>query len=149
MNGTTTYLRRNYDETMAMLIEARNYAAYHFTVDQQRLEPWLRLQACCESMRVTSRLTQVLAWLLIQRAVQAGELTRDQLPAEQFTLSGVSVCADTSGPDNFALPKGLRSLLERSHSLYARVSRLNRLTHHATQADCDWQADGDRRADGD
>ncbi|WP_264656861.1 DUF1465 family protein [Azospirillum canadense] len=122
---TPTFFNGTYDETMALLIEARNYIAYHDTVNHRTLPPHVRLQISYESMRVTSRLTQVMAWLLAQKAVHAGEITREQAASEDFALSGGDVCTDPSGPDNEALPEGLRSLLERSHRLYMRVSRLD------------------------
>ena len=94
----------------------------------RRLFPFLwpyRLQISYESMRVTSRLTQVMAWLLAQKAVHAGEMSREQAASDDFALSGGEICTDPSGPDNEALPEGLRSLLERSHRLYMRVARLD------------------------
>jgi len=121
----TAFFHRTYDETMALLIEARNYVAYHEAFDQRSLTPNVRLQMSYESLRVTSRLTQVMAWLLAQKAVHAGELTYQQLASEQYALSGGHICFDPSGPDNLELPNGLRSLLDRSHRLYLRVSRLD------------------------
>ena len=122
-----TFFNGTYDETMALLIEARNYIAYHDAMEHRTLPPHVRLQISYESMRVTSRLTQVMAWLLAQKDVHAGEITREQAASDDFALSGGDVCTDPSGPDNEALPVGLRSLLERSHKLYMRVSRLDEM----------------------
>lgn len=125
MGGPTAFFNRTYDECMTLLIETRNYVAFHEAADQRSLPPSLRLQVSYESMRVTSRLTQVMAWLLAQKAVHAGEMTAKQAASEDYALSGGHICTDPSGPDNEALPAGLRSLLERSHSLYCRVERLD------------------------
>ena len=124
MNGPTRFFDRAYDETMALLLEARNYVAYQEAVDQRGLPPGTRLQISYESMRVTSRLTQVMAWMLAQKAVHAGEMTQAQAVGDDFAISGGRICSDPSGPDNPELPGGLRSLLERSHSLYMRITRL-------------------------
>jgi len=110
---------------MALLIEARNYIAYHEAIDQRMLRPQVRLQVSYESLRVTSRLTQVMAWLLAQKAVHAGELIPEQVLTEEYALSGGDICRDPSGPDNEELPAGLRQLLERSYHLYMRVVRLD------------------------
>lgn len=125
MPEATAFFNRTYDETMTLLIETRNYIAYHEALDQRKLSPHARLQVSYESMRVTSRLTQVMAWLLAQKAVHAGELTPEQVATEEYALSGGHVCSDASGPDNEDLPNGLRSLLDRSHRLYTRVARLD------------------------
>ena len=66
VSGPTAFFNRTYDETMALLIEARNYIAYNEQSDQRGLAPQVRLQVSYESLRVTSRLTQVMAWLLAQ-----------------------------------------------------------------------------------
>jgi regulator of CtrA degradation len=133
VTASTAYFHRTYDETMALLIETRNYIAFHEAGDQRALAPHARLQASYESMRVTSRLTQVMAWLLAQKAVYAGELTPEQGASDEFALSGGEVCSDPSGPDNESLPRGLRSLLDRSHRLYTRVSRLDEMVRDGIQ----------------
>lgn len=125
MDGSAAFFNRTYDETMALLVEARNYVAYHEAVGQRNLPPEIRLQVSYETLRVTSRLTQVMAWLLAQKAVHAGELTMAQLASEEYALSGGEICSDPSGPENGSLPSGLRSLLERSHKLYIRIVRLD------------------------
>ncbi|MBK1839892.1 DUF1465 family protein [Azospirillum sp. YIM B02556] len=136
MTSHTFFFNGPYDETMALLIEARNYIAYHDAAEHRKLPPQVRLQISYESMRVTSRLTQVMAWLLAQKAVHAGEMTKEQAASEDYALSGGEICSDPSGPDNEELPSGLRSLLERSHSLYMRVHRLD----HMVRADVEREA---------
>ena len=135
MITSATFFNGTYDETMALLIEARNYIAYHESGDHRHLPPHVRLQIAYESMRVTSRLTQVMAWLLAQKAVHAGEITQEQAASEEFALSGGEICSDGSGPENEDLPSGLRSLLERSHRLYMRVARLDeQFREHVAEA---------------
>ncbi len=119
-----SYLVGTYDETMALLIEAMNYAAYRSRDDQRLLPPDVQLQATLESLRVTSRLTQIMAWLLMQRAVQAGEITSQQAARPEFAIYVVPACWDSDGPEDESLPMGLRSLLDRSHRLYHRALRL-------------------------
>lgn len=118
------YVERTFDEAMILLVEARNYLAHREAIDGAGLCPDARLLACCESMRVTSRLTQVMAWLLAQKAVQAGEITEREAVSDRFALSADGICLDAAGQGNMDLPAGLRSLLDRSHRLYVRVSRL-------------------------
>jgi regulator of CtrA degradation len=131
VSGPSPFIDKAYDETMSLLVEARNYVAFQEGVDQRSLAPGQRLQVSYESMRVTSRLTQVMAWMLAQKAVYAGEMTQARAVGEEFALSGGEICSDPSGPDNAELPTGLRSLLERSHSLYMRVSRLEDMVRQA------------------
>jgi len=130
----TAFFNRAYDETMSLLVEARNYIAYQEATDQKSLPPQVRLQVSYESMRVTSRLTQVMAWMLAQKAVHAGEMSVEKACGEEFALSGGAICSDPSGPENDQLPQGLRSLLHRSHSLYMRISRLEQMMREKLEA---------------
>lgn len=122
--SSPTYFRRTYDETMNLMVEARNYMAYVERRERVRAGAMTGLRMSCEAMRVTSRLTQVMAWLMMQRAVHEGEIEATQAFAEENRLSGGEVCWDDSFSGDDSLPNGLRSLLERSFSLYQRIARL-------------------------
>lgn len=141
MVSHTFFFNGPYDDTMALLVEARNYIAYHDAAEHRKLSPQVRLQISYESMRVTSRLTQVMAWLLAQKAVHAGEISKAKGVSVDFALSGGEVCTDGSGPENEELPAGLRSLLERSHRLYQRVERLEQMVRDEVERSGDEAAD--------
>lgn len=123
--------KRSYDETLDLMIEARNYMAHRAPHDRRELACIDRLKVSCEAFRVTSRLTQVMAWLMAQRAVEEGELTMEEA-CEQFGLSGHDVCLDESHRDDQTLPRGLRSLLDRSRQLYVRIARLDEMVRRRT-----------------
>ena len=76
---------------------------------------------------MTARLTQIMAWLLVQRAVHAGELSRTDALSQHETLAGVRVCMEGSDEDWRGLPRRLVALLDKSHRLYVRVARLDEL----------------------
>lgn len=121
------FFDRAYGETLDLMVEARNYLTVVEPVERRRraMEPSLRMS--CEAMRVTTRLTQVMAWLMLQRAVESGEMTAAEASDERHRLSAAAVCLDTAANDDAELPPGLRSLMARSHRLYLRVSRLEGL----------------------
>lgn len=122
--SSPTYFRRTYDETMDLMVEARNYMAYVERGERLRAGASTGLRMSCEAMRVTSRLTQVMAWLMLQRAVHDGEIGPDDALTEENRLAGGEVCWDDTFSSDVELPKGLRSLLDRSFQLYQRISRL-------------------------
>lgn len=121
----TAFFGRTYGEAMILLVEARNYLAYLEPADRAKLEPIDRLRLCCETMRLTARLTQIMAWLLAQRAVHAGEMTCDEALADPQTLADLDVCMRDSDFDTAVLPPRLVRLLDRSQHLYVRVARLD------------------------
>lgn len=120
----TAFFGKTYGEAMDLLVEARDYLAHREPIDRQTLAPLQRLRFCCETMRLTARLTQIMAWLLAQRAVFAGEISQEAALADHGALADVAICMAEEAP---AMPQRLASLLDRSRRLYVRVSRLDEL----------------------
>jgi len=127
MQAEMAVFTRTYDETLDLIVEARNYMVYSRPPGRRSRISNDNLRFSCEALRVTSRLTQVMAWLMLQRAVQDGEISAQEACDEKNRLSGQSVCLDESGLEDSEIPAGLRSLLNRSLSLYKRISRLEEM----------------------
>jgi regulator of CtrA degradation len=125
--AATAFFDRTYQEAFALLREARDYLAYCHERDVKALEPFDRLRFSCESTRLTARLTDIMAWLFVQKAVAAGEISIQEAAEEPHRLLRRPVCLDEGGVGEEGLPRGLRSLLERSHKLYLRIARLDEL----------------------
>jgi regulator of CtrA degradation len=123
-----TMFTRTFDEALDLIIEARNYMAHVSPRERRHASTTGTLYYSCEAFRLTSRLTQVMAWLMMQRAVQEGEVTQDEALCESNRLSGHDICLDAASIEDPRLPAALRSLLARSLSLYLRVSRLEEMT---------------------
>jgi regulator of CtrA degradation len=78
-----------------------------------------------ETLRLTSRLTQVMAWLMAQRALQDGEIGEDEFVEDKYRLEGHEICLKRAFEDLEDLPEGLNDLMSRSYDLYSRVMRLD------------------------
>jgi regulator of CtrA degradation len=120
------FFDRTYAEALALTRAARDYIAEQAPSDKAALDPDTRLVASCEEMRVTARLTQVMAWLMTQRAVHDGELTRAEAAAEANRLSARETCLGEPALPAHALPDRLAELLQQSRDLYCRIERLDR-----------------------
>jgi len=127
----TEFFSRTFDETLALLVEARNYVDGGGRADSADLPLGDRLRFALESMRVTSRLSQVMAWLLTQKAVHAGEIPRTETAKSEHRLSGRSICLDDRAELSAGLPPRLCELLDQSHRLYVRVARLDEMVRRA------------------
>jgi regulator of CtrA degradation len=130
--AATAFFSGTYDEAIDMLVQTRDYLTAAGEKDSALLSHDLQKAYAFESLRLTSRLTRVMAWLLAQRAVHKGQMTIDEALDEGFCLRNVAVCLE-KGADNDGLPQGLRKLLDRSHSLYVRVSRLDDMVRRDRQ----------------
>ena len=110
-----------YVEAMVLADEARSYFDVQAEADRGTLEPLARVGFACESLRVTTRLMHIIAWLLTQRAVEAGELTVGHARTPERRLGD----AVESDPLLLAkLPDNAVALVQASQELYARVKRL-------------------------
>lgn len=127
--GTATpkLLNRVFEETMTLLIDARDYVARHEPVEAAQLALTARLLVSRETMRITSRLTQIMAWLLVQKAVFAGEMSRAEAAGPAHRLAGHKLCLDAESGRFDGVPPRLSTLLERSYNLYVRIARLDAL----------------------
>ncbi|MDX2027772.1 MAG: DUF1465 family protein [Alphaproteobacteria bacterium] len=125
MPKATTLLDRTFEEGIALTLETRNYIAYHEQADRREYDLARCLQVGYQHTRISARLIQVMTWLLAMKALLAGEISPEQFAAPQYALVVSDECNSASGPELTELPAGLRSLLERSHSLYARIQRLD------------------------
>ncbi len=122
------FINKLYHESYALLVEARNYFAYNKTLKttEQAHKAEDRMFLNYQAMRFTSRMTQALAWLMAQRAVQHGEISKKDACNGSFSLGGEKICVDPDGHDDHRLPHAMQILLNRSHSLYHRVLRLDK-----------------------
>ncbi|MGO8918925.1 MAG: DUF1465 family protein [Stellaceae bacterium] len=123
----TAFFGKTYGEAMGLVVEARDYFAHREPIDRQTLLPLDRLRFCRETMRLTARLTQVMAWLLAQRAVFAGEISQRDALADHDALAELGVCMDGEETAASVMPQRLAALLDRSRRLYVRVARLDEL----------------------
>jgi regulator of CtrA degradation len=82
-----------------------------------------------ESMRLTTRLMQIASWLLLQRAVNEGELSRAEAASEKRRIR-LSQQEIVSRNDVLAsLPPRLRDLIGISLRLQARIVHLDLLIY--------------------
>lgn len=124
----TTFFGRTYDEALQLVTEARDYFVNNVGTERGSAANIAhRLTYDCETLRLTTRLTQVMAWLFMQRAVHEGEISFEDLVQEDYRLGGRDVCLDNDPEALEALPPHLRSLMERSFKLYQRVARLDEM----------------------
>lgn len=122
--GNLVFLSRTYDEALDLVVEARDYVAYRERQDRRGMPADGRLQASCETMRMTARLTRVMSWLMMQKAVFHGEVSAAEAHDPDDRLAAYSTCLRRGHEECDDLPPHLIVLLERSYQLYLRVMRL-------------------------
>ena len=111
-----------YTEAMLLADEARHYFDEAGRDERAMLEPFARVGFACESLKVTTRIMHIVAWLLTQRAVETGEIKSADGRRPERRLGH----ANDSDPGVLEqLPETAKRLINASADLYARVKRLD------------------------
>ena len=111
-----------YVEAMLLADEARAYFDSFGHSDRDTLDPIQRVTFSCESLKVTTRLMHVIAWLLTQRGIAAGDMRRGEQISPSLRLGDAN---ESNEAVLAALPTDARALVEASTILYLRVKRLD------------------------
>lgn len=111
-----------YTEAMLLADEARSYFDDAGRDERSTLEPFARVGFACESLKVTTRIMHIVAWLLTQRAIESGEIPSREGHRPERRL-GHAQDSDPVVIDT--LPPSAQKLINSSIDLYARVKRLD------------------------
>ena len=111
-----------YTEAMLLADEARSYFDDAGRDERATLEPFARVGFACESLKVTTRIMHIVAWLLTQRAIESGEIPmlEGRRPERRLGHAAESDPAVVS-----QLPESAQRLISSSSDLYARVKRID------------------------
>jgi regulator of CtrA degradation len=122
---SSALFERTFDEGMSLVEECARYLDGRGRTESRALARKSALVYAGESMRVTTRLMQAASWLLIQRAVQEGDMSAEDAASERYRLGAREICMGKREEGVDALPGKLLELLDRSESLYRRIARLD------------------------
>jgi regulator of CtrA degradation len=114
-----------YEVGMGLVEEAAEYLDGAGRAEAKGLTRLGATLYAAESMRLTTRLMQVASWLLLQRAANSGEMTRDQVATEKTKVRLDTASAQDDTPGWSDLPDGFRQLVIRSLRLQALVRRMD------------------------
>lgn len=118
----TAFFGKTYDDALSLLVEVRDYLESNESAKTNQLPPATRLGLTCLTMRLTAQLTDIMAWLLVQKAVQAGEITSEEShDSHNHLRRWLNVNPESR---DLPIPTRLQSLIERSQILFERVERL-------------------------
>ena len=124
--ASSTQFKALYTEGMALVEETATYLDGNGRAAAKVLPRMASVLYAAESMRLTTRLMQMASWLLLQRAVNNGEMTRDQVLTEKRKVRLDAFNVDRNAPGWLDLPESFRDLIERSLRLQNRVALLDR-----------------------
>lgn len=113
------------DEGMGMVSEAAAYLDGPGRQTSRSLPRNVALAYAGESMRLTTMLMQIAAWLLANKAVFEGEMPELELQMDKYRIGAQEIALGDPLEASEELPAELLDLMARARQLYERVQRLD------------------------
>ena len=112
---------------MALVEETAAYLDGDGREEAKRLPRAAALGYASESMRLTTRLMQIASWLLLQRAVNEGEMTQEEASSDKRRTRIAWQSLPHPNATLELLPEMLQTLVANSLRLQDRIVRLDRM----------------------
>lgn len=113
-------------EGMSLVEDTASYLDTDGREESKNLSRSGSLTYATESMRLTTRLMQLASWLLLQRAVNEGEMSKDQAKQEKNKVRIDTIRSTGDGEGWDELPEQLKALVEKSINLQRRIAHLDK-----------------------
>lgn len=114
-----------YAEGMGLVEETATYLEGDGRRDAKQLGRVAATLYAAESMRLTTRLMQLASWLLLQRALNSGEMTMEQVKSEKGKIRLDTTSANKDVASWNEMPDKFGDLVRRSLRLQARIRRMD------------------------
>ena len=109
-----------------LLHATHDYIKWQAPLDIQDMNDKKVFKVSSEAMRITVRMTQIIGWLLLQKAVLTEEISRKDILSENYRVLRGKACIESASETDLDIPLRLRELLKESRSLYLRILRLDK-----------------------
>ena len=116
-----------FKEGMGLVEETANYLDGPGRQDARVLDRTGAIAYATESMRLTTRLMQLASWLLLQRAVSAGEISIEDATREKHRINLTEIGAGHVLMGYEQIPSSLKDLVTRSLRLHERIQKLDQM----------------------
>mgnify|MGYP001812831596 CR=1 FL=1 len=114
-----------YAEGMGLVEETASYLEGEGRRDAKQLGRVAATLYAAESMRLTTRLMQLASWLLLQRALNSGEMSIDQVKSEKGKIRLDTTSANKDVATWNQMPATFCDLVRRSLRLQARIRTMD------------------------
>ena len=123
--AASAFFAKTYGEALDLAERARDYMAGPVRAERDRLDAEATMRVTAESFRLSARITQMMAWMFVQRAVERGEMSAEQAGSDAYRLDARKICMTRDQRTIDRLPPTLKDLMTCSERLYVRVARLD------------------------
>ncbi len=127
MLDSASFIEARLDGAHSLLHSTHEYIKWQAPLDVEELDSEVVYKISAEALRVTVRMTQIIAWLMLQKAVLEGELTQKEFLSEEYRVLQGLQCTEKGAEEDDDVPPRLRDLLKESRELYTRILRLDKI----------------------
>lgn len=113
-----------FEDTFELLLAAHEYFEHTGREDQDARDSIFRTLYAGEMSRITMRLSSIMAWLMVRKAVFLGKMTLQEA-VHGYSLHAKELCLSDNSAAREHLPAYMNFLLDESRLLYERVTRLD------------------------
>jgi regulator of CtrA degradation len=124
----TAFIEDSYQDTLSLMTELRDYLSDVQATPDTEKDSDKRARIVREISSMTRRLTEAMAWLLLQKAAAAGEISGDEARLRADGLLAPVDADRAATPGGPVLPIEVRGYIDRSRRLYDQVIRLREMT---------------------
>jgi|GEM_PF-4302251 len=118
------FLHKSYDESVALLVQARDYFATQVQAEKSNFSLEQKLAYTFALSTITTQLTSVMGWLMFCKAIERGEVAQDQIKDEDLTMPEFNCAMDEDHSLFGMLNSTTVEIIEKTASLYNRVKRM-------------------------
>ncbi len=119
-----------FQEGMALVEATANYLEGQGRRDSKAIGPSASMLYASESMRLTTRLLELASWLVIRRALKAGEIGPEEARVKRRRLRLTAIGRPQHVQGFAQLPDKLKELIEASFALHDRITHVDRALEH-------------------
>jgi hypothetical protein len=124
------FIEDAYQETLSLMTELRDFLAeVQAATEDPNADrpPDVRARIVKEISSITRNLTEAMAWLLLQKAAIAGEITPDEAETRADGLLPPVDVERVAAAEGADLPLEIRGYMDRSRRLYDQVLSLREM----------------------
>lgn len=120
---------KTYREAMDLLNEARRFVSFHQASANDNGDSFDRFVITSKTSCLVSHLTNVMSWILWQKAANAGEVSASKACRMGDKHLKPEIFNHPANLFDVDLPPTLERLIGRAGMLHARVNRLSQMIH--------------------
>ena len=118
---------RLYSTGMGLIEEVASYLDGEGRTSSRQLSREASFLYATESMRLTTRLMQLASWLLLQRAVNEGEISAENARVEKSKVKFSATPSERGGPGWSDLPERFVGYVSKGDLLFEQVIKFDAL----------------------